>query len=66
MGGDLVQHVVKEGNAGIGIAATLTVDVDGHLNIGFFGGAGDGGAASGEFEISSQVVVCGLHGGYGM
>lgn len=60
VGGDLVEHVVEEGDAGVGIAVALTVDVNGDTHVGFFGGAGDSSSAGGEFEVG-EGFFC-LHG----
>ncbi|ESA35351.1 hypothetical protein N836_11635 [Leptolyngbya sp. Heron Island J] len=65
MGGNLMEHVIKKGNAGIGIALSGTVDVEGDGDISFFGGAGDGGSTGGEFDIGGSIVCC-LHGDYEM
>lgn len=51
VGGDLVEHVIEEGDAGVGVALAGAVDVEGDGDVGFFGGAGDGGGAGGEFEV---------------
>ena len=61
VGGDLVEHMIEEGDAGVGVALTGAVDVKGDGDVGFFGGAGDGGGAGGEFEVGSWVGF-GLHG----
>ncbi len=58
VGGDLVEHVVEEGDASIGNTLAGTIHIKGDAHIGFFGGAGDGGGASGEFEV--------LHGVFGV
>mgnify|MGYP001800037449 FL=1 len=51
VGGDLVEHVVQEGDAGVGVALAGAVDVEGDGDVGFFGTAGDSGGAGREFEV---------------
>ncbi len=51
VGGDLVEHMVEEGDAGVGIALTSAVNVEGNGDIGFFGGAGNGCSTGREFGI---------------
>nr|MBX2861936.1 hypothetical protein [Leptolyngbyaceae cyanobacterium MAG.088] len=48
---DLVEHMVEEGDASIGITFAGAIDVEGNGDVSFFGGTGDGGDTGGEFEI---------------
>jgi NaMN:DMB phosphoribosyltransferase len=41
MAGELVEHVVEEGDAGVHLAATGAIEIQGHVNIGFAGDAMD-------------------------
>jgi hypothetical protein len=50
--------MIEEGDASVGIALAGAVDVEGDGDVGFFGGAGNGGDAGGKFEISRFSVVC--------
>ena len=56
----MVEHMIQEGDAGFGVALAGAVDVESDGDVGFFGGAGDGGGAGGEFEIGGWVGF-GLH-----
>ena len=64
VGGDLMEHVIKKGDASVGVTLASAIDVDGDGNVGFFGGAGDGGSASRKFEVSGWgVFVFSWHDG---
>jgi hypothetical protein len=53
MRGDLVQHMVEEGNPGVGVTLAGSIEVNADLNIGFPSFAGDAGLTLGEAELGT-------------
>jgi hypothetical protein len=61
MGGDLVQHVIEEGDACVDIALACAIEADRGGDIGFAGFAVDGGAAAGGESMGDGGTLSGLH-----